>query len=454
MEAERGVGRHLNTKVIIRSWLLNTLFHRRVVRLKRRLSEWHRNLTGSPHVVSVFLELDDPYSYLLSYYLPELADHYDIELRLYLTEAIQGALRPAPDLYSEYAVRDCEQMARELGIPFLDKDSTPPVEYRRSLLETLAGHADGNSFDSELYQALALYWRGDFELVSRRVEGVEPGDRVRQMFERNQTLLKKMGHFNTAMIHYGGEWYWGVDRLHYLVTRLDSLGVLKSASAPKIASIRQVMQLALPVKPPATAAKLPPMELFHSFRSPYSYLCLKRIFQIADAFGIEVRVRPVLPMVMRGMQVPRSKLHYIMFDASREAQRSDIPFGNIADPVGVGVERCLAVFQYAKSEHRERDFVLSAGELIWSRAVDVATDAGLRKVTAKTGLFWPDAKSAIDDDGWRRIADDNRRSMMESGSWGVPTLRMGEFVTWGQDRDWLLVRHIEELCDTGDGILV
>jgi 2-hydroxychromene-2-carboxylate isomerase len=43
---------------------------------------------------------------------------------------------------------------------------------------------------------------------------------------------------------------------------------------------------------------------------------------------------------------------------------------------------------------------------------------------------------------------------MESGSWGVPTLRLGEYTVWGQDRLWLLVRHIEEQCDTGDGILV
>jgi len=44
--------------------------------------------------------------------------------------------------------------------------------------------------------------------------------------------------------------------------------------------------------------------------------------------------------------------------------------------------------------------------------------------------------------------------MMDSGSWGVPTLRMGDFWAWGQDRDWMLVRHIEDLCDTGDGIIV
>jgi 2-hydroxychromene-2-carboxylate isomerase len=60
----------------------------------------------------------------------------------------------------------------------------------------------------------------------------------------------------------------------------------------------------------------------------------------------------------------------------------------------------------------------------------------------------------MQNDSWRQEVEENRASMEESGSWGVPTMRMGDFVTWGQDRDWLLVRHIEELCDTGDGILI
>ena len=60
----------------------------------------------------------------------------------------------------------------------------------------------------------------------------------------------------------------------------------------------------------------------------------------------------------------------------------------------------------------------------------------------------------MQNDGWRTIVEANRDSMMASGSWGVPTIRMGDFVAWGQDRDWMLVRHIEELCDSGDGILV
>ncbi|MGI9249504.1 MAG: DsbA family protein, partial [Woeseiaceae bacterium] len=177
-------------------------------------------------------------------------------------------------------------------------------------------------------------------------------------------------------------------------------------------------------------------------------------FEIADAFGLELHIRPVLPMVMRGMKVPTHKLFYIIKDAAREADRLGIAFGKIADPVGPGTERCLAVLRYAESEKRDRDFLLNVGDAVWSQAIDVASDAGLRKVTGKTGLNWPDVKAALESDEWRGPIEENRRSMIASGSWGVPTMRMGKFVVWGQDRDWLLVRHIEELCDTGDGILV
>lgn len=406
-------------------------------------------------MVSVFLQLDDPYSYLLAYYLPSLAEHYDIELRLYLSEAIGDEYQPAPEMLAEYAVQDCERLARELGIPFLDKGATPPVEHRLPMLDAIAACKGADNFNEELLQALAVFWRGDVEAASRRSAGAEMKGLSDTVINQSQKRQKHLGHYNSATLHYGGEWYWGVDRLHYLLDRLGNLGAArKDAPDPLLTSIRQSMQVTLPIAPPAAAKKLPPLELFHSIRSPYSYLALNRVFEIADAFGLELRLRPVLPMVMRGMQVPKRKLLYIVKDAAREAERLMIPFGNIADPAGPGAERCLAVFRYAESEKRAADFLLNAGAAIWSLAIDVATDEGMRKVTGKTGLFWPDIKAAMETDDWRRPIEENRESMMESGSWGVPTLRMGEFLTWGQDRDWLLVRHIEELCDTGDGILV
>lgn len=438
-----------------RSLILNLIFNPTVIRTKRWLAEKRRQLSGRPHIVSVFLQLDDPYSYILSHYLPSLAANYNIELRLYLSQARGDEYQPAPDMLAEYAVADCARLASELGIPFLDKGKLPPTEHRVGLSDAVASLVGTKDFDEEFRQALAVFWRGDTSAAASMSGAADVDGQASGVIADSQKLQENLGHYNTAMLHYAGEWFWGVDRLHYLLDRLDELGAAKSdAPDPLLASIKQAMKISLPVKPPAAAKDLPPIEYFHSFRSPYSYLALQQTYAIADAFGVELKLRPVLPMVMRGMKVPRPKLLYIAKDALREAGRRNVPFGKIADPVGRGAERCLAVFQYAESEHRAREFLVNAGTAIWAEAIEVATDEGMRKVTGRTGLFWPDVEAAMQTDDWREPIEANRESMMESGSWGVPTVRMGDFILWGQDRDWLLVRHIEELCDTGDGILV
>lgn len=422
---------------------------------RRSISEAQRKLSGQQHVVSAFLQIDDPYSYLLSLYLPSLAAQYDIELQVFLSEALGDEFQPAPDLLSGHAVRDCERLANELGVPFLDKGHLPPSEYRAALSDAVATQFSSDNFAAELYQALASYWRGDSAAVAHMSGATEETGKSRAVISAAEELQRSLGHYNSAMLHYAGEWYWGVDRLHYLTDRLDALGAATSDSTnPKLASIRQAMQFSLPFRPPAAAKDLPALEFFVSPRSPYSYLSLKRTFDIADAFGINVKIRPVMPMVMRGMQVPETKLRYIAEDTTREARRLGIPYGKFADPIGIGAERFMAVFRYAESEHRERDFVLNSAVGIWSEAVDIATDKGMRKISGRCGLFWPDVEAAMKTDDWRAEVDLNQESMLASGSWGVPTIRMGDFIVWGQDRDWMLVRHLEELCDTGDGILV
>ena len=438
-----------------RSLILNLIFNPTLIRMQRWLSEKRRQLSGRPHVVSVFLQLDDPYSYILSHYLPSLAANYDIELRLYLSQARGGDYQPAPDMLAEYAVADCARLASELGIPFLDKGKLPPTEHRVGLSDTVASLFGTEGFDEEFRQALAVFWRGDISAAASMSGAANVEGKASGVIADSQKLQENLGHYNAAMLHYAGEWFWGVDRLHYLLDRLDELGAAKSDTPdPLLTSIKQAMKISLPVKPPAAARDLPPIEFFVSFRSPYSYIALQQTYAIADAFGIELKLRPVLPMVMRGMKVPRPKLLYIAKDTFREAGRRNVPFGKIADPVGRGAERCLAVFQYAESEHRAREFLVNAGTAIWAQGIDVASDEGMRKVTGRTGLFWPDVDAVMQSDDWREPIEANRESMMESGSWGVPTVRMGDFILWGQDRDWLLVRHIEELCDTGDGILV
>ena len=437
------------------SRIITFLFSAKMRAFKRRWAERRRRLSGKPHTVVVFLELDDPYSYLLSRHIPDLQNRYDIELQIHLAQALGEAYRPHADMLAVYAEKDCARLAREMGIPFLDKGQAPPVEHRRALIDALAGSEQEDSFGEDVLEAIGLYWRGDTEGVARRVSGSELSGQGDLLLQRNQESLARQGHYETATINYAGEWYWGVDRLHYLTDRLDELGARKvDAAVSTVASVRQIAAMSLPVAPPSSAVDLPPLELFYSISSPYSYLALQRVCDIVDAFDLDLKIRPVLPMVMRGMQVPKPKLLYIAGDVTREAEHFDIPFGKFNRPLGVAAERCLAVFFYAVGEKKERDYLRHLGDAIWTQGADFESDRSLRKITGRTGLFWPEVKAVIESDDWRQMVEDNRSLMMESGCWGVPTMRLGDFTVWGQDRLWLLVRHIEEQCDTGDGILI
>jgi 2-hydroxychromene-2-carboxylate isomerase len=78
----------------------------------------------------------------------------------------------------------------------------------------------------------------------------------------------------------------------------------------------------------------------------------------------------------------------------------------------------------------------------------------MEHVAERAGLFWPEVKGALSLDNWRDGAEVNRKVMTDAGVWGVPSFKIGELALWGQDRDWLLARMIEDMCHTGDGIMV
>jgi 2-hydroxychromene-2-carboxylate isomerase len=381
---------------------------------------------------------------------------HKVQFRFYLCQALAGEFMPQPGMLAEYALQDSKLLAEEFSVPFLDVGSTPAVEFRRPLLDFLASEHEEDDFPETLGKAIRLYWRGDAEGVARLLGRPGGGsNETNVLIGRNQLLLRKMGHYNCATMHYGGDWYWGVDRLHYLTRMFDRKKLNRYKDpAPELASMVEAMKFKIPATAPAAARNLPPLEMFHSFRSPYSYIALRNAFAITQAFGLRLEVRPVLPMVQRGVALPRSKLLYIVKDANREAIRRKVPFGKIADPVGDGAERCIAAFYYAKGEKRHYDFLLEAGKAIFAEAIDVSTDEGMQIVAERAGLFWPDLQKAMQDEGWRDYARQNRELLTETGHWGVPVFKIGEQAFWGQDRDWLLARKIEDLCHGGEGIMI
>jgi len=412
---------------------------------RRRESERRRIQSGAPHRTVFYHRVDDPYSFLLLQALPAFRKRFGIEIEpVVVLLDMQEALYPAPELLEQYALVDAERLARYYDMPFPHLQVTPGREMALLASRALLSRA-GADLDF-MIAVTEAFWKADDRSLLELTEGSQlPGvDEARLQLASNQRRLEKSGHYLSGMLHYGGEWYWGLDRLGHLERRLLDLWLSGESSCIFYSRHhRGFLEKPVSRRPPADTC----LDFFFSFRSPYSYLAVERTFQLVDRFGIQLQIRPVLPMVMRGMKVPRLKRMYIVQDAKREALSAGVPFGRICDPVGSGAERCLALFRHAAEKGKERDFILSAARGAWSEGIDLATDKGLKQCVERIGLDWNQCRPLLGDESWREMAEKNRQEMFSLGSWGVPTFRLADTVTWGQDRLWVLEDRLRRLAD-------
>jgi 2-hydroxychromene-2-carboxylate isomerase len=191
------------------------------------------------------------------------------------------------------------------------------------------------------------------------------------------------------------------------------------------------------------------LEFFPSLRSPYTAIAMRRVLELPKRLPVDLALRPVLPMGMRGLPVPRAKQLYIALDTKREAELAGEPFGRMCDPVGRPVERAFSLFPWAREQGRAADLLQAFAHAAFAEGIDTGTDSGLRHVVERAGLSWAEARTHVDtDDAWREELEENRRAMFASGLWGVPSFRiLGDdgqpiFCTWGQDRIWLVDREL------------
>lgn len=389
-----------------------------------------RLLRGGTRHVAFYYRADDPYSHLLAQVMPRFSRAYGVEVEVIpVSEASAGA-HPAPDMLAGHAMRDASLLAEKYGLSFPSRSALPPEDrIRRAHAVLLRDRPCGEQIEVAQQVGDAV-WSDDGDALARLVEqyGAVSGESVRPMLERNHKRLERAGHYQSGMLHYGGEWYWGIDRLLHLEQRLQREGIeadtiLAGGPTPSLATLLR------------SGDEKPTLEVFFSFRSPYSYLSLPQLREMRDEGLIDIRLRPVLPMVMRGLPVPASKRLYIVRDAKREADRLGIPFGRLCDPLGKGIEYCLAVFHHcAVPRGLEFEFTLSVLQGSWSEARDIASISDLIFLAERAGIGEAEVREALSDDSWREKAAANRETLTNLGLWGVPSVQIGAYSTWGQDR--------------------
>lgn len=359
---------------------------------RRRDAERARKQAGEPHVVDMFIDPDDPYSHLLFQLMPAFADRYAVEVKPWLVGPPDEAAAPERVLLAEWSRRDAALLAKRAGL----------------------------SADAPI--ALP--------------DGLSPNDQA--AIAAGNARRAACGHYLGGVLHYGGETYWGIDRLHYLEERLTALGLRRDGGTDAL--YPPPPDIAGPLAAPSGKA----IHFYLSFRSPYTWIAAPRIKALAKAHSAKLELRFVLPMVMRSLPVPPAKRRYITLDTAREARRLGIPFGKVADPLGRPVERGYSLLTWARDQGRGIDYVIAFLGAAFSQGIDAGSDAGMKRIVSAAGLDWKQARAIIDNDDWRAEAETNRSEMLDLGLWGVPSFRVDDFAAWGQDRLWAVDAALRE----------
>lgn len=408
--------------------------------------EKQRQANNQRHTVEYFHQVDDGYSHLSAQALAALAERYDIDLQCHLVDGPAGANAPEPELLANLSRYDASKIAPHYKLDFPENLDAPTVTLLK-LARSILANLNNQDFVAHAATVGHALWSGSEVALQElgKVHGFSSLEEEKAKYENGNTRRDSLKHYSGAMFYYGGEWYWGIDRLYHLEQRLSDLGADRQPNTAVIMPKQEVKAGQLRDNGSLT------LEVFASVRSPYTAMIFDRALELAQTTGVALQVRPILPMVMRGVSATREKGIYIFSDAAREARACEIPFGQFYDPIGEPSRRCFSLYPWACTQGKGNELLSSFLSAAFAEGVNTNKESGLRYVVEKAGLEWALAKQVVGQDGWQDTLEENRLAMYESGLWGAPSFRLLDrnnkvvLALWGQDRLWLVAKEIERL---------
>ncbi len=433
----------MSLSTVLRANVASWLTSRARLKLQRTVAEFSRTVRRQTHTVHYFHRADDPYCQLMVQALPDIASRFAVEVKPLVVEQLPANMYPDPARYEAYSIIDAGRLARVYGLGFTDDAVVPDRLAVGMVNRFLASKQTDPNFFQIAEELGAALWRRDLDTIRRTCGIADLGD---AQLEANQRKLNELGHYASASLHYAGEFYIGIDRLDHLERRLNKLGL---GDGEVGFEIHRLWRYDLENLERSITGKS--VEVYFSVRSPYSYVGLQLIDALARQAGVKIELKPVLPMLMRGMKVPPAKGRYILFDTSREARLEGVDFGHICDPLGAATWRAMQIgFALLEDEKtggssgQTFEFFKAFTKGVWAEGIDGSSDKGLSRILSNAGLSNAWIAKALNREVAETKAEANRQEMFRHGSWGVPTFRAGGETFWGQDRMWAIVDALKQ----------
>ena len=203
------------------------------------------------------------------------------------------------------------------------------------------------------------------------------------------------------------------------------------------------------------------IDLYWSFRSPYSYLAVKPTLALRDAWDVEINVKIVLPLALRQPEFFDSRgpewMGYLFRDIMRIAEMSGQvmsmpqPDPVITDPATGTfateqplVRRLSRLGVAASAAGKGLAFLDEVGRLVWS-GEKWLEDGRLEKAIARIGLDLNTLEASIDQEKIDALIDQHDKDLRAAGHWGVPTFVLEGEPFFGGDRIDALAWRLEKL---------
>lgn len=199
------------------------------------------------------------------------------------------------------------------------------------------------------------------------------------------------------------------------------------------------------------------IDLYFSFRSPYSYLAAQCALAIPEEFDAQVNLRPVLPLAIRQPDFfnPENlkRAMYIMIDWERRAEQLGLPHKwPSPDPIVQDFEtatiaseqpyihRLTKLGVLAEREGKGLAMAAKVSRIIFSGTEGWDQGDILANAMQELGLDLAAMEASIAaDNELEQVIADNQAQLEASGHWGVPTFVYNNAPYFGQDR-------IDTLC--------
>jgi len=208
------------------------------------------------------------------------------------------------------------------------------------------------------------------------------------------------------------------------------------------------------------------IDVFWSFRSPWSYLATPRLRQWQDNYQLQVNFRPVYPIAIRTpeffQQVQPQFFSYFGIDVFRVAEFLELPFAWAnPDPIIQApgengrpqtaedqpyIHRLTRLGVLAAQAGKGIEFADQISTLIWGGTP--AWDQGdhLAQATARAGLDLAtlDSKALAEASRLEAVIEQNQADHDKAGHWGVPTCAFQGEPFFGQDRLDVLLWRLQQ----------